>query len=223
MRVAVIIPAAGTGSRFGGDIPKQFVSLSGKPILQHVLERFIVFDVERIVVAVADQLLSVVNQGSEERVRFVAGGQTRQQSVSRALSSLQEEYDVVAIHDAVRPLLSQRVFDAAVAAAVEHGAALPAVSLSDTIHAVENGLVVRTLDRSELVAAQTPQCFRLELLKKVMEQARTDGADETDEAALFARYGHRVAVVPGDTFNIKITRPEDLMVAEALLAHWSEE
>lgn len=224
MKIAVIIPAAGSGSRFGGEIPKQFVPLAGKPILQHVIERFIHFGVDRIVVAVAEPLVATVRQGDEDRVRFVAGGATRQESVTRALRALRELDDaceIVAVHDSVRPFLRQQLFDAVIAAAAEHGAALPALPVTDTIHAVRDGAIARTLDRDELVAAQTPQCFRLEVLRDVLEAAFHEGRSATDEAALAAFYGHRVALVPGDPANIKITRPEDLAIAEANFEEWS--
>jgi len=223
MNVAVIIPGAGSGSRFGGEIPKQFLPFSGKPLLQHVIERFILFDAARIVVAVADQLLPVVSQSSEDRVRFVAGGASRQESVTRALRAIETGFDVVAVHDAVRPLIRRRLFDAAVTAALEHGAALPAIPISDTIHTIGAGAILKTLDRSQIVAAQTPQCFRTEILVEILERAFHEGVDLTDEASLAALYGYKVAVVPGDPDNVKITRRGDFVVAEALLAQWSEE
>ncbi len=222
MNVAVIIPAAGSGSRFGSDIPKQFLPLGGKPILQHVIERFILFDVARIVVAVADQLLPVVSQSSEDRVRFVAGGASRQESVTRALRAIEGGFEVVAVHDAVRPLLRRRLFDAAVAAALDQGAAFPAIPISDTLHSIGEGVILKTLDRAQIIAAQTPQCFRADILIEILERAFHEGVDLTDEASLAAHYGYKVAVVPGDTDNLKITQPRDLVVAEALLAQWSE-
>jgi 2-C-methyl-D-erythritol 4-phosphate cytidylyltransferase len=210
----VIIPAAGSGARFGGDIPKQFRALAGTPILLRVIERF--FNDERVghvVVAVAEPLLANVKQ--TERVRFVAGGATRQESVIRALEAAEGELDLVAVHDAVRPFFKTTTFHALLDAAAEHGAAFPAMPVTDTIHIARGGRLVSTPERDQLVAAQTPQCFRAGILHDVLEKAQHDGVDGTDEAGLAARYGYEVRVVPGDAANFKITRPEDLAYAEA--------
>jgi 2-C-methyl-D-erythritol 4-phosphate cytidylyltransferase len=210
----VIIPAAGFGSRLGGDIPKQFLPLAGTPILLRVIERF--FNDERvahIVVAVAEPLLANVKQ--TERVRFVAGGATRQESVIRALDAAEGDFELVAVHDAVRPFFKTAMFHALLDAAAEHGAALPAMPVTDTIHVARGERLVATPEREQLVAAQTPQCFRIGILHDVLEKAKRDGASGTDEAGLAARYGYDVRVVPGDAANFKITRPEDLAYAES--------
>jgi 2-C-methyl-D-erythritol 4-phosphate cytidylyltransferase len=213
MAAAVIIPAAGSGSRFGGEIPKQFRTLGGKPILQRVVERFLLHErVGRIVVAVSELLLAEVKQ--TERVRFVAGGATRQQSVRNALAAIEEE-ELVAVHDAVRPFFSYETFDALLDAAAEHGAAFPGLPVPDTIHVVHEATIIETPERSLLVAAQTPQVFRTAVLRDVLERATSD--DATDEAGLAARLGHPVRLVPGDPMNFKITRPEDLEIAERML------
>jgi 2-C-methyl-D-erythritol 4-phosphate cytidylyltransferase len=217
MPVAVIIPAAGSGVRFGGEIPKQFRLLGGKPILQLVVERFLAHErVSRIVVAVAELLVSEAKQ--TERVRFVAGGATRQQSVTNALASIADE-ELVAVHDAVRPFFTYGTFDALLDAAAVHGAAFPGVPVTDTIHLVRDERIVQTPERQSLVAAQTPQCFRTAILRDVL--ARAEGDDATDEAGLAARLGYDVRVVPGDPMNFKITRPEDLAMAERTLEQWS--
>jgi len=210
----VIIPAAGSGARFGGEIPKQFLPLAGTPVLLRVIERF--FNDERVghvVVAVAEPLLANVKQ--TERVRFVAGGATRQESVIRALEAAEGDFDLVAVHDAVRPFFRTATFHALLDAAAEHGAAFPAMPVTDTIHIARGGRLVSTPERDQLVAAQTPQCFRAGILHDVLEKAKRDGVDGTDEAGLAARYGYEVRVVPGDAANFKITRPEDLAYAEA--------
>ena len=213
MSVAVIIPAAGSGSRFGGDIPKQFRMLGGKPILQRVVERFLVHErVGRIVVAVAEILLAEVKQ--TDRVRFVAGGATRQQSVTNALAAVADE-ELVAVHDAVRPFFTYETFDALLDAAAEHGAAFPGLPVTDTIHIVRDETIIQTPERQLLFAAQTPQCFRTAVLRDVL--ARAAGDDATDEAGLAARLGYAVRLVPGDAVNFKITRPEDLELAERML------
>ena len=220
--IVVIIPAAGTGSRFGGDLPKQFQPLAGKPILQHVVERFLFHqDVVRVVVAVSEQLLPAVNQAPMDRVQFVAGGETRLQSVTRAFREAVDDSDMVAIHDAVRPFFADATFRSVLDAAAEAGAALPGLAVADTIHTVRDGVIDLTLDRTTLVAAQTPQCFRRDVLGEVLDKAERDSEEATDEAGLASRYGFKVRVVPGDTINFKITRPDDLALAETIYARWS--
>jgi 2-C-methyl-D-erythritol 4-phosphate cytidylyltransferase len=219
--IAVIVPAAGTGSRFGGGpIPKQFQELAGKPIIQHVIERFLLSeDVDRVIVPVSQQLLAGVK--NSERVTFVAGGETRQQSVINGLAEAGDA-DLIAVHDAVRPLFSHDMFAAVVAAAREVGAALPVIPVPDTIHVMtDKATVESTLDRSMLAAAQTPQCFHANVLRDVLERAAREKIDGTDEAGLAARFGYTVKAVPGDPRNLKITVPEDLAIAESYLQQWS--
>jgi len=220
MSLVVIVPAAGTGSRFGGGLPKQFQTLAGKPVIQHVIERFLLDElVTRVVVPVAEVLLASVK--NSERVTFVAGGETRQQSVIRGLAEA-EDAELIAGQDAARPLFSIAIFHAVVEAAREHGAALPIIPVADTIHQMNaDSTVVQTLDRSMLGAAQTPQCFRAEILRDVLERAEVEGLEGTDEAGLAARFGYRVKGVPGDPRNLKITVPEDLAIAESYLQQWS--
>ena len=218
--LVVIIPAAGTGSRFGGQLPKQFQPLAGKPVLQHVIERFLVDEaVDRVVVPVAEQLLGGVK--NSERVTFVAGGETRQQSVIRALAEVGDA-ELIAVHDAARPLFSPAILHAVIDAAREVGAALPVVPVADTIHVMTHeATVASTLDRSMLAAAQTPQCFRAAILLDVLARAEREGLEGTDEAGLAARFGYTVKAVPGDPRNLKITVPEDLAIAESYLQQWS--
>jgi len=224
MSILVIIPAAGSGSRFGGSIPKQFQPLAGKPIVQFVVERFLLSGIAgRIVVPVAEALLSVVNQAPQDRVQFVAGGETRQESVTRGLEAAGDEFDIVAVHDAVRPFFRASTLHALVDAAGECGAAVPVLPVGDTIHVARDGSIVATVDRSTLVAAQTPQCFRMAVLRDALARAAQEGFNATDEAGLAAHYGYDVRVVPGDPHNIKITRPEDFALAEAHFEEWSRE
>jgi 2-C-methyl-D-erythritol 4-phosphate cytidylyltransferase len=222
MRILAIIPAGGTGTRFGAAIPKQFQLLAGKPILQHVIERFLTDEeVVKIIVPVVEAALPGVDRSTLERVQFVAGGTTRLQSVARALDAASDDYDFVAVHDAVRPLFRSSTFRAVLGAANQTGAAFPAVAVTDTIHVLEDGVIRETLDRSALAAAQTPQCFRMDLLRDVVRRATAAGDDGTDEAGLAARYGYSVRAVPGEVTNVKITRPDDLAMAEAHFEEWS--
>ena len=221
MTIAVIIPAAGTGTRFGGQLPKQFHPLAGKPLIQHVIERFLLDEnVTRVIVPVAEMLLGSVK--NSERVVWVAGGATRQQSVIRGLAETRDA-ELIAVHDAARPLFSEATFHAVVAATREFGAALPVVPVTDTIHAMSDDATVReTLDRSMLAAAQTPQCFRADILRDILVRAQLEGIEGTDEAGLAARFGYTVQAVAGDPRNLKITVPEDLVIAESYLQQWSD-
>ena len=223
-RVLVIIPAAGSGTRFGGDVPKQFQPLGGKPLVQRVVERFL-FDpiVTRVIVPVMEKLVDAVKSSPGERVTFVAGGDTRLQSVTRGLEASGGDFDLIAIHDAVRPFFSLDTFHATLDAAREHGAAFPGISLPDTVHQIANEAIAKTLDRSVLVAAQTPQCFRADVLREILARAAREDADATDEAGLAAKYGHHVHLVRGDSMNFKITRPEDLVMAERIYTEWGGE
>jgi 2-C-methyl-D-erythritol 4-phosphate cytidylyltransferase len=222
--VAVIIPAAGSGTRFGGDLPKQFLELAGKPIVQHVIERFLLDDrVDHVIVAVAEPLLAVVRRGSSERVHFVAGGASRLQSVTRGLEAVPDGFDVVAVHDSVRPFFTTTTLHALLDAAAQTGASFPGIPVTDTIHLVDDNRIVSTPERHMLFAAQTPQCFRVEILRDVLARAARANDDATDEAGLAAKYGYAVALVPGDAMNFKITRPEDLIVAERVFQRWSTE
>jgi 2-C-methyl-D-erythritol 4-phosphate cytidylyltransferase len=223
-RIVVIVPAAGAGTRFGGDMPKQFRPLAGKPLVQRVVERFLYdVDVTRVVIPVAELLLSVVSGSNEDRVKFVGGGETRLQSVARGLEHVGDA-EIVAVHDAVRPFFSIDTFHAAINAALEHGVALPVIPLVDTVHVVANDTIVSTPDRATLASAQTPQCFRIDILRDVIARALREGDDSaTDEAGLAAKYGYTVKTVPGDSMNFKITRPEDLVMAERVMAEWGAE
>ncbi|HEV7768684.1 MAG TPA: 2-C-methyl-D-erythritol 4-phosphate cytidylyltransferase [Thermoanaerobaculia bacterium] len=221
MTVAVIIPAAGTGSRFGGQLPKQFQLLAGKPLVQHVIERFLLdMNVSRVIVPVAEMLLASVKNG--DRVVWVAGGETRQQSVIRGLAEVGDA-ELIAVHDAARPLFSETTFHTVIAAAREFGAAVPVVPVTDTIHVMNSeAFVADTLDRSMLAAAQTPQAFRAEILRDILTRAQSEGIEGTDEAGLAARFGYTVKAIPGDPRNLKITVPEDLVIAESYLQQWSQ-
>jgi 2-C-methyl-D-erythritol 4-phosphate cytidylyltransferase/2-C-methyl-D-erythritol 2,4-cyclodiphosphate synthase len=206
-RTLVVIPAAGSGIRFGGELPKQYLPFRGRTILDRVIDRFLGSDlVDEVVVAVSPERM----QAARERVRFVAGGATRQQSVANALAA-SDGFELVAVHDAVRPFFPIDALPALLDAAREHGASLPALAVTDTIHVIRDGAIASTPDREHLVAAQTPQCFRVELLRDVLARAeRNAETSSTDEAGLAARYGFTVKVLPGDPRNFKITRPDDL-------------
>ena len=230
MRVAVILPAAGLGTRMGraaaektGTSRKQFMLLEGSPILVHTVRKFAsITDVSGIVIAVrGEEMEWVAEMMAAEfaagRVRVVEGGNSRQQSVSNALASLAADTDLVAVHDAVRPFIEietiHKVFDEAAAT----GAAIVGVPVMDTVKQVSHGTgrvkIRGTLQREKLVLAQTPQVFRYELLVRAFELAQKDGFTGTDESSLVERLDVEVGVVLGSDRNIKITKPGDMDLA----------
>jgi 2-C-methyl-D-erythritol 4-phosphate cytidylyltransferase len=230
MRVAVILPAAGLGTRMGrssaeraGTSRKQFMLLEGSPILLHTVRRFAASDrVSEIVVAVRPEdvawvrdLLSV--EFTDRRVRVVEGGNSRQQSVENALGALGPETDLVAVHDAVRPFIDLDTIHKAFDEAAESGAAIVGVPVIDTVKQVSRATgkarIRATLPREKLVLAQTPQVFRYDLLVRAFESARHDGFIGTDESSLVERLDVEVTVVLGSDRNIKITKPGDMDLA----------
>jgi 2-C-methyl-D-erythritol 4-phosphate cytidylyltransferase len=228
MQVFVILPAAGLGTRMAGPQPKQFLALNGLPILIHSLRAFAsVKRVTAIYVAVrASEIGRVEAQVAEyqlsARVRVVEGGDSRQESVSHALTALPAgPDDLVLVHDAVRPLIDAATIDRTIDAVLEHGAAIVGLPAIDTIKQVERtahgALVTSTIPREFVVLAQTPQGFRYGLLQKAFAEATADGFVGTDEASIVERAGLPVAVVHGSQVNLKITQPGDLELAEFYL------
>lgn len=221
MTTAIIV-AAGRGSRMGTKTPKQFLELAGEPVLVHTLRRVAACpDIDRILVALPPEemgFFSSLLERAVPSVGIVAGGGHRQESVFNALQAIDRlRTDIVVVHDGVRPLVTDGDFSRVIARAREAGAAILATPVRDTIKEVEGDRIVRTLDRRRLYLAQTPQAFRAEILIEAHERARREGIMATDDAALVERCGHPVVVVEGSPDNIKITWPEDLLLAEALL------
>ena len=225
LRCVALLPGGGTGSRFGGELPKQFVAVHGDPLIAWAIRRFVVSGiVDRIVIAVPaahrDRMDAILDRGGwSTPIRVVEGGATRQQSVANALAAAGDAA-IVAVHDAVRPLFSPALLLDLVTAAHETGAAIPGLPLTETIHRVSGGFIDDSPDREEFVAAQTPQCFRAEILADALRRAAADSFVGTDEASVVARYGHRVRVLPGEAGNVKVTHPADL---ERLTAALEEE
>jgi len=233
MRVYVILPAAGLGTRMaagqaGSSAPKQFLELRDVPILIHSLRAFAAIpEVVEIVVAVraterARLEEQVTEYGFAERVRVVDGGDTRQESVGHALAALQcSEDDIVLVHDAVRPLIDPATIERTIEAVLKHGAAIVGLPAVDTIKQVERtadgAIITATIPREYIVQAQTPQGFRCGILKRAFAEADADGFVGTDEASLVERAGAQVAVVMGSPMNLKITQPGDLALAEFFL------
>jgi len=221
-----LVPAAGRGLRMGGPVPKQFLSIGGQPLIVHSLRTLQASSViDAIVLAVPESDLAYCQSDIVEAHRFtkvikvVAGGQERQDSVRHALAVVDSQVEIVVVHDAVRPFLTQRMLEEVVAAARSNGAAIIALPMRDTVKLVGGGHVIeRTVDRKPLWLAQTPQAFRREWLQEAHRKAQIDGMASTDDAYLIEWLGRPVTVVEGSGENIKVTRPEDLVIGEAILA-----
>lgn len=223
-RVGVVIPAGGKGRRFGRKVPKQFLLLRGKPVLQRTVAIFdsmksiseIVVVAPREYVRRTQRLLS--RSGFRKVSRVVAGGATRQSSVWNGLNAFTQKPDVVLVHDAVRPLVSRSVVLAVVGAVAKRKAAVVGVPVRDTIKIEgRRGIAVRTIDRDRLWALQTPQGFRYDLLVKAHKSAQRARYIGTDESSLVERLGIPVRIVEGDERNLKITTSADLELAEFLM------
>jgi len=224
MNFALIVPAAGSGSRTGRTLPKQYALVAGKSVLEHALRPFTALDAcKEIVVAVAPSMWDLASTciGSIECARLVVGGADRGQSIAHALDVVDRSVDLILVHDAARPCVDVELVLRVIRAAVEHGAAIPAMPIPDTVKRVDrDGIVVETLDRSMLRVAQTPQAFRREILVRAYGNARRQVLTGTDDAALVEALGLPIHTVVGDTNNIKITTEEDFASAEAwLLSH----
>jgi 2-C-methyl-D-erythritol 4-phosphate cytidylyltransferase len=232
MKVSVIIPAAGLGTRMGRSAPekegtsrKQFMLLNGSPILIHTIRKFMTSpSVSEIVVALRSEDLAwaqdlFAREGLANAVRTVEGGESRQQSVENALASIGSDVELVAVHDAVRPFVEREVIDRVIQEAAETGAAIVGIVPVDTVKQVHRNKVRATLPRERLILTQTPQVFRVDLLQKAFAKAREDLFVGTDESSLVERLEQvEVSVVLGTDRNIKITKPTDMDLARLYLA-----
>ncbi len=212
--IGLILAAAGAGSRFGGDIPKQFSRMGDKPLYLHALEPFLEFFEEAVMVVpeawqgrVQEQIESLPYRA---KLLLQAGGRERQDSVYSGLRRFSDSVEIVLVHDAARPFVSRDLIARVVEETRRGGACLPAVPLRDTVKEVSSRQVVRTVDRDHLRLAQTPQGFEINLLRQALKQAQKEGFCGTDEASLVERLGSPVYVVPGEPENIKVTWKEDL-------------
>jgi 2-C-methyl-D-erythritol 4-phosphate cytidylyltransferase len=233
MKVSVIIPAAGLGTRMAAAArdkkpaaSKQFTDLAGTPILIHTLRKFVAApQVSEIWIALRKQEMGEFRDRlrsddvAQKKVELVEGGEHRQQSVANALEGISAAAgDIVLVHDAVRPFVTQEIIQEVIEAAQKYGAAIAGLPAVDTVKQVERtaegALITATVPRERVVLAQTPQGFRYEVLKKAFDEATADGFLGTDEASLVERSGKEVAVVMGSPRNIKITTPADMELAE---------
>jgi 2-C-methyl-D-erythritol 4-phosphate cytidylyltransferase len=229
-RIAAILPAAGLGTRMGADTPKQFLELDGVPIVILSLRRIASCDLvtEIIVATRGDGVARIEERIREEKfpqkVRVVKGGDSRQESVARALEEVASDTEIVLVHDAVRPCVTREQITRVIEEARRCRAAILGIPAMDTVKEVKRAslpedvaLITATIPRERVVLAQTPQAFSTKLLKEAFARAQADGVSASDEAGLVERLGHDVHVVLGSERNIKITKPADMELARFYL------
>jgi 2-C-methyl-D-erythritol 4-phosphate cytidylyltransferase len=222
--IAAIIVAAGRSTRMGGEIDKLFLPIAGRPIVAHTWRRFdAALSIDEIVVVVRegrqDEFIKLAAKYRFRKpYRLVAGGQERQDSVWNGLEKLSPETEIVAIQDAARPCTSEALIEATIIAARETGAAVAAQAVSDTIKASDDGkFIARHLDRSRLWAVQTPQTFRVDVIRRALARVREKNLQVTDDTAACEQIGQPVRLVVGEGLNPKVTRPEDVGFVRMLL------
>ena len=220
--VAAIIVAAGKGTRMGSEIPKQYMTIAGKTILDTTLYKF---EKSNDV----DDIILVINKDDMEFIKgetapfynkithVVPGGKTRTESVYQGLKKVGSNCDIVLIHDGVRPFVSYNLISSCIENALIHKACIPVIDVADTIKEVSaDGMVVKTFDRKKLKAVQTPQAFDYNIIRECYENAMTEDALFTDDASIAEYYGYKVKTIEGLSKNIKITTPLDLRIAEII-------
>lgn len=224
MNVAIIV-AAGQGSRMGGECPKQFLELAGVPIIMRTLMVFEECeDIHEIIVTLpSNETASFLSLAGKHRLqklaKVVPGGATRSESVLHGLQAVRATTaEVVVVHDGVRPFVTRDEITRTISAAQQYDAAILVAGITDTIKTVSDDEITGTLNRSLLRRALTPQCFSYSLLRRAYDQVDVSDPELTDESVILERMGVKVKIVEGSPRNIKITTPEDLIVAEALLS-----
>ena len=221
MNTAIIV-AAGTGTRFKSEIPKQFVEIFGKPVIIHTLDRFDACDlIDELVLVLASDAIDTfpaiaANRHFVKPIRLVTGGKTRAESVRNGLDAIGPNTEIIAVHDGARPLVSVSEISQVITKAAEVGAACLVAPITDTVKQVEGGNIVGTVDRNKLRRALTPQAFRAGILREAFEGIDLNEAI-TDECFLVEQTGREIAFIEGSPRNIKITNPDDIVLAKMYL------
>lgn len=226
LRIGAVIPAAGIGTRMRSPINKQYLTLRGKPILSYAVDVFEACPLidEIVVVIKKDEWRlckkEVILPGKYKKVRLVTGGETRQDSVFEGLNQLSANTDIVLIHDGARPFIDNNLLLKSICETYEHRATVVAVPAKNTIKVTDDhGFVEHTPNRRYLYEIQTPQTFDYALVLKAYNQAKKEGRVGTDDASLVEWMGEPVKIVEGNYHNLKITTPEDMVTAEAMMAY----
>ncbi len=225
-----ILVAGGSGERFGGDVPKQYQMVAGRPLMAWTVEQFEkASSIDEIIIVVAEDYLLYVNNQVinpfkfEKVVKIVPGGENRTESVCRGLESLPISTGYVAVHDAVRPLVKPSDINAVVLEAASHRAAILGRPVAETIKRVREDMILATVDREYLFTAETPQVFQYDLLKQAYEKGMKDNQAMTDDAAMVEAYGFKVKLVPSTGPNPKVTAKDDLDFVRFILEKQNNE
>lgn len=224
MKASAIIVAAGSSTRMGKLISKQLIKLNGTEVIVHTLKAFQQSNaIDEIVVVCREQDIDTIKSLAEQNsitktTGFTAGGATRQESVKNGVALVNPSAEYIAIHDGARPLISSQDIDNVVKNATVYKSSALGVFVKDTIKVVdENNFITATPDRSSLIAIYTPQVFKLDLYKQAMQKAEKENKDYTDDCQLVEALGEKVYVTSGSATNIKLTTPEDIIIAESFL------
>lgn len=218
--ISAVILAAGSSSRMGKD--KITADLNGKPVLLYSIEQFQKSCADELIIVASegniDKIKALIkNIKSEKNIKLILGGKERNKSAENAFNAMSENSDIISVHDGARPLVTAELCDKVTESAIENGGAIAAVLVKDTVKKVENGIITATPERKKLMLAQTPQAFTKEIYKKAIEYVAEHNAEITDDASAAELVGCKVAVVEGDYRNIKLTSPEDFIIAKTFL------
>lgn len=224
--ISAMIVAAGSGTRMGGNIPKQFMNVYDKSLLAYTIEKFCLCDrIDEIILVTREDCISLChkicrNNGFDKVKTIVAGGATRQQSVYNGLKVLSESTDYVLIHDGARPLIDTDTICKCVDSVIENDACAVGVKVKDTIKYSSDGKYIdKTLDRNLVWQIQTPQAFKRDLITECHQKACKEGFEATDDCMIMEHYGHRISLVEGKYENIKITSPVDMYLMQGLVSN----
>lgn len=216
---AVIIVAGGTGSRMNNELPKQLIEINDKPVIVYSIEKFQLFNKDiQVIISLHkdyfDLFEKIKSRFNLKNIQVVPGGDTRYQSVKNALAVLNPDTTIVGVHDAARPLVSLQTIQKTYMAAEQHGAAIPVIDMNESLREI-NGRESKAVDRTKFKIVQTPQCFKKDILLKAYDMPYSPLF--TDDASMVEKTGHQIFITEGNKENIKITYPQDLIVAQTLL------
>jgi len=225
MHISAIIAAGGQGRRMNSSISKQFINIKGHPILYYTLNKFEKMDAINSIILVTGSgdidytRENIINRYRFKKIQIVSGGKERQDSVYNGLRKISPQTDIVVIHDGVRPFVPVKIIENSIASAAKFKAVGVAVPVKDTIKVVDsNNIIQSTPDRNTLWAMQTPQTFNYDIIMRAYEKAMSEGFYGTDDTVLVERLGVPVKIIEGAYENIKITTPEDIILAEAFIS-----